>query len=107
MDSIFQQLSSTVGMPKDQLKYLFCMIITIPLGWIFIRLPKNKNLRHLFAMSVGLALCAFCLGPFAFIHSFISSIVTYLLLSYLPHKKSPFYVFIWMMGYMSARYPTK
>jgi lysophospholipid acyltransferase len=103
IDNLFVQLSLMLGMPKDQLKYLFCMLITIPLGWLFIRLPKNKNLRHIFSMSVGLTLCAFCLGPFAFIHSFISSSVTYLLLFLLPHKKSPFYVFIWMMSYMSAR----
>ncbi len=103
VDVFFEQVGSSSGLGGDQVKYLVCLLSAVPLGLVFAALPtKNKRVRQIFGMFWGLAFCFFCLGRFAWLHSFGTALVTYALLKFAPAKSAHNFVFVFLMGYMSA-----
>jgi len=61
----------------------------------------SKELKHLFSLLVGLALVQWIFGP-DWIHSLLSSAVTYLICALAPKKYIHVLVFVWVMGYMTG-----
>eukprot|EP01117_Protostelium_nocturnum_P011104 TRINITY_DN4032_c0_g1_i1.p1 TRINITY_DN4032_c0_g1~~TRINITY_DN4032_c0_g1_i1.p1 ORF type:complete len:466 (-),score=113.71 TRINITY_DN4032_c0_g1_i1:43-1440(-) len=103
IDSYFQSLSSSVGFPADQLKFLFSILCSYPACYLFHALPRDsKNLKHLFSIILSLNFLTFCCGTTAWIHSFVSSLVTYLILKFLPHGVAHKVAFAWAFLYMSV-----
>jgi len=80
VDAYFEGLGTASGLGGDQVKYLVCLLLAIPLGLIFARLPHKKMPRQLFGMFWGLLFCFFCLGRFAWIHSFFTSTVAWIIM---------------------------
>ena len=101
-DHLCVALGASSGLGADQLKYLICLLAAIPLGLVFHALPYRKNLRMAFGMVWGLIFCFFCLGPWAWIHSFSTATITYLLIRFGPERYMHNLVFIFLMAYMSA-----
>jgi hypothetical protein len=102
VDEVFEGFGARSGLGGDQVKYLTCLLGAIPLGLCFAALPRHKVLRQLFGMFWGLFFCFFCLGRYAWLHSFGTASVTYLLLKFAPARSSHNLVFVFLMGYMSA-----
>jgi hypothetical protein len=70
-----------------------------PFSAILFNLP-NKNAKHFFSFFIGFVFLQWIFGP-DWIHTFISSIVTYLLCALAPKKYQAQIVFVWVMGYMT------
>ncbi|PRP74261.1 hypothetical protein PROFUN_12008 [Planoprotostelium fungivorum] len=93
----------TVGFPSDQLKFITSILLTYPAASLFHLIPRTAyNQKHLFSIILSITLITFCCGPYAWVHSFISSLVTYLILKFLPHGIGHKVAFAWAFGYMSC-----
>jgi len=103
LDAEFEQLSQSIGFPPDQLKYITCMLLCYPAALIFKGLPKDAaTIKHIFSIVISLSFCAFCLGPYAWLHSFFSSLVTYYICMLVPHGTAHKVAFAWALVYMSV-----
>lgn len=94
------QLAGQVGMEATLIKYTLGLFLVYPLAAIQYRLP-GKNVKHAFSMIVGFILVQFIFGP-DWIHSFISSLGTYLICLLLPKKIQHKVAFFFVMGYMTG-----
>lgn len=94
------ELSITLGLATDQLRYVLCLFAAYPLAVVYKLLPAAP-LKHVFDIVVGILLAQFVLGS-GWVHSFISSAITYFLVKFGPAKYAPYIVFIFNMTYMSA-----
>lgn len=65
-----------------------------------LRSVPNKNVKHFLSFFVGFVLCQW-IFEYDWIHTFISSGVTYLICLLAPKKSVASLVFIWAMGYMT------
>ncbi|VDC04071.1 unnamed protein product [Peniophora sp. CBMAI 1063] len=52
MDAVFQPAADALGAPVEQLKLIFCLLVSYPLGSVFIRVP-GKTLKHVFNLIVA------------------------------------------------------
>lgn len=93
-------LSAIIGIASDQVRYVLCLFAAYPLAVVYKLLP-SASLKHLFDIAVGISLAQFVLGS-GWVHSFISSFLTYLLVKFGPPKFAPYLVFVFNMAYMSA-----
>ncbi|TMW63010.1 hypothetical protein Poli38472_005628 [Pythium oligandrum] len=93
-------LSSSLGLASDQVRYVLCLFAAYPLAVVYKLLPA-ASLKHLFDIAVGISLAQFVLGS-GWVHSFISSFLTYVLVKFGPPKFAPYVVFLFNMSYMSA-----
>jgi hypothetical protein len=64
------------------------------------RFIPSPTLKHLYSMVVGILLMQWIFAS-DWIHSFISSLVTYLLCLVFPRKYLGIAVFVWAMGFMT------
>ncbi|CAI5733884.1 unnamed protein product [Peronospora destructor] len=94
------KLSASLGLGSDQLRYVLCLFAAYPLAVVYKLLP-SASLKHMMDVAVGLSMAQFVLGS-GWVHSFISSFVTYLLVKFEPPKHAPSIVFLFNMLYMSA-----
>jgi len=102
VEAFFENLSGQLGFPVDQLKFISCLVSCYPAAVLFRLIPSSlPNLKHLFSIIVSISFTTFCIGFFDCIHSFISALVTYLLLWILPHGVGHKVAFAWAFGYMS------
>jgi hypothetical protein len=74
------------------------MFAVYPFSIILYNLP-NKTAKHAFSFLVGFAIVQWIFGP-DWIHSFITSLGTYLICALLPAKIQPRVAFLFVMGYM-------
>eukprot|EP01132_Coremiostelium_polycephalum_P004175 gene4175-5225_t len=90
-----------IGFPLDQVKTVICMIISYPMAMIMKRLP-NATMKHLMNIGLGIFYCTWSLGSYSWVHSFVSALIVYVMMSVLPRKSAPLAVFIFCMGYLSV-----
>jgi hypothetical protein len=38
-------VASTAGLPEDQTKFVFCLLVAYPLAYLFSKLPNNPTLK--------------------------------------------------------------
>ena len=113
-DSAIASLSSTVGLPVDQLKFTLCMVSAIPVGYLFklvtrdpFACPSEKEkqnaiaLRHTLCMIIGVSFMTFLFG-YDVIHSVVSSALGFLILSFIPIKNVHIWMTTWAMLYLSC-----
>lgn len=90
-------------LPMDQTKYLSCLFGTWAIAPLYKKMPHNSAYRHLFSIVVSFAMMFICFGMWSWVHSFIASTVTYLLLYTMPFgRKSHLAVFAFNMLYLSV-----
>ncbi|KAF0701623.1 Aste57867_7951 [Aphanomyces stellatus] len=94
-----QVLSDTVGFAPDQLRYCLSLFAAYPLALIFRALPTRA--KHWFSFLAGVLMAQFVLGS-QWIHSFITSTVTYVLVRFAPASVAPQLVFAFNMLYLSG-----
>jgi lysophospholipid acyltransferase len=118
--SLVGEWSEKVGFPEDQLRYVLCMLATIPLGLIYQvlvirvvakwkRRGTNESARrwlvafgHCLSIAISIGCLHFCLPRCEWLHSFVSSLAVYILLYVLPSKHAHIVVFLFLFVYMSA-----
>lgn len=98
------QIQDATGFPEDQLKMVLCFLAAYPLGFLIKFFPNSPALKHLFNIALGLFFCVYTLGRWAWVHSFGSSMVVYLLMKLVSPKLSHKLVFVFAMGYITVRY---
>ena len=92
LDNLCTYLSGIVGAPSEQIKLILVMYAIIPLSLINY-LITAPFLRLLYSLIFGLFL-QFTLYGSGIIHTFISTIITYLFIKFYGRKKSAFYILI-------------
>ncbi|EQC26196.1 hypothetical protein SDRG_15933 [Saprolegnia diclina VS20] len=91
-------LSKVLGFAPDQLRYTLSLFAAYPLALAFRTLPPRA--KHWFSFFSGVLMAQFVLGS-QWIHSFVASTVTYLLVKYAPAARAPMLVFLFNMTYLS------
>ncbi|EGC40111.1 hypothetical protein DICPUDRAFT_52171 [Dictyostelium purpureum] len=89
------------GFPADQIKTVICLLASYPFAYLLRKLP-NANLKHMLNIFLGIAYCTWSLGQWSWVHSFISSLISYGLLMVLPRRYSQLVVFAFCLGYLSV-----
>ncbi|KAJ9076628.1 Lysophospholipid acyltransferase [Entomophthora muscae] len=100
----FQELSSGLGVPVDQLRYVACIFLTYPTSLFYIKaIPQNSHfLKHVFSIVCTLFLFLFVHDQFlGFCHLALSCLVTYGILSKVKGSLGPKLIFVWAMGHMA------
>ncbi|KAI0080680.1 MBOAT-domain-containing protein [Panus rudis PR-1116 ss-1] len=103
MDAIFVPLASATGASLDQIKLITCLLVSYPLGSVFIRIPKERHdLKHLFNISVAF----FYLMPMlnlwtGTLQLLGSALGTYFLSQQIKGPSMPWIVFAFVMGHLT------
>jgi hypothetical protein len=100
VDAMLQPTADSLGMNLCLIKYTLSLFLFYPLSAVLFAIP-NKTAKNLFNLVVGVAFVQWIYGP-DWIHSFISSAVTYLICALAPKKSQHLIVFLWVMGYMTG-----
>jgi hypothetical protein len=90
-----------VGMDIETVNYVLALFLCYPLGLIMVHIPyQYVTLRHLFSCFLGIFLLQFTLGV-QWIHSLITTLVSYVLIVTLPRKTVTIVLPIFAMSYMT------
>lgn len=86
-------------MELSLIKYTLSLFLTYPMAVILRTLPGTTT-KHIFSIFVGVFLLQWVFEE-DWIHSFLSSIVTYLICAFAPMKSVGPMAFVWAIGYMT------
>ncbi|GMF13176.1 unnamed protein product [Phytophthora lilii] len=100
LNAQLSKLSDVVGVPLDQLRCVACLLAAYPLAVVVRKLPSAAA-KHWLHICVGVSIAQFVYGA-GWLHSLLSSLLTYALVRVLPPKHAPFIVFIANMAYVAA-----
>ncbi|OCF33053.1 lysophospholipid acyltransferase [Kwoniella heveanensis CBS 569] len=101
-DPVFERASALAGAPPDQLKLIFSLLMSYPLGSLFVRLPPSKPyIAHIFSIVVS----TFVLWPLlglgtGLLHLLLSITGTYVIASTQRGKNMPWIAFAFVMGHL-------
>eukprot|EP00612_Vaucheria_litorea_P000872 CAMPEP_0171452384 /NCGR_PEP_ID=MMETSP0945-20130129/512_1 /TAXON_ID=109269 /ORGANISM="Vaucheria litorea, Strain CCMP2940" /LENGTH=470 /DNA_ID=CAMNT_0011977037 /DNA_START=40 /DNA_END=1449 /DNA_ORIENTATION=- len=99
-NSKVDEYSGVIGMDSASFKYVLMLLTTYPLAVIFSKLP-NPLFKNVFSLVVGLWMMQnIFLGQW--IHSLITSVISYILMLTLPNRIMPQTVFVFLLSYLSA-----
>ncbi|PCH41333.1 MBOAT-domain-containing protein [Wolfiporia cocos MD-104 SS10] len=106
MDGPFRFAASAVGASVDQVKLISCLLISYPLGSVFIRIPVTcPNWRHFF----NVAITSFYLLPVlnmwtAYLQLLADVLITYFLAARVKSSYMPWVVFAIIMGHLTTNH---
>ncbi|KAI0069105.1 MBOAT-domain-containing protein [Artomyces pyxidatus] len=104
MDSLFIPLSEAVGASVDQVKLISCLLVSYPLGSLFIRIPSSQPaIKHVFNICVTLFYFIPVLnlqGPF--VQLLCDVLATYVIAATVKGPQMPWIVFGLMMGHLTV-----
>ncbi|KAF7313476.1 hypothetical protein HMN09_00503500 [Mycena chlorophos] len=102
----FQALAEVVGASADQVKLIFSLLITYPLGSLFVRVPSSQPaLRHLFSIVASTIILIPLLHLHtAFLQLLASILATFFITKYVHGKKMPWVVFVVAMGHLTVNH---
>jgi lysophospholipid acyltransferase len=92
-------VSDSLGMDLPILKYAIAMVAVYPFSYIMYRLP-NANLKHAWSIIISTLMLQWIFGP-DWIHTLISSAITYAICAFWPRKTFAIIGFRWVMAYMT------
>ncbi len=82
-------------------KYMLGFFLMYPVGALFRLLPKNKILKNLFSLTMGILVQQFVFGA-DWIHPALTCSVCYFICFFGPRKYFASIVFFWMMLYLTC-----
>lgn len=89
-----QALAQTVGIPYDDFKCLFCIVVQIPLSYLYRKLPAvtDSNLfwRKMFGVAVAFFTNLYCFGGWGLTVLFLSTLLSYALAMQATTKRRAF-----------------
>jgi hypothetical protein len=91
-----QNLSDSLGLPVDQVNYLFLFILDYPLAIIY-RLVPGATLKHVYAIVFGVLSLIYMIGNGVY-HSLFSCTVAYLIMLVLPNRHGRLLCVSWAWG---------
>ncbi|TFY66011.1 hypothetical protein EVG20_g5072 [Dentipellis fragilis] len=102
MDALFKQLGSAIGVSPDQLKLITCLLVSYPLGSVFIRIPASRpSLKHLFNISITLLYFVPILNlEFALLQLLGDVLATYAVTKTVKGPRMPWIVFTIVTGHL-------
>ncbi|KAK8864477.1 hypothetical protein IAR55_001727 [Kwoniella newhampshirensis] len=101
-DPLFDKASTIFGASPDQLKLIASLLISFPLGSLFIRLPPSRpNLAHLFSIVVSTIFLVplLDLGG-GMLHLLFSICGTYMIVVTMKGRRMPWVAFGFVMGHL-------
>ncbi|WVW84013.1 hypothetical protein I302_106040 [Kwoniella bestiolae CBS 10118] len=101
-DPLFVKGSELLGAPPDQLKLIFSLLISYPLGSLYVRLPPSKPyIAHLFSVVVSTFVVVFLLEMrTGMLHLLFSITGTYIIAATINGKNMPWISFTFVMGHL-------
>eukprot|EP00357_Protocruzia_adherens_P012722 CAMPEP_0114990034 /NCGR_PEP_ID=MMETSP0216-20121206/10546_1 /TAXON_ID=223996 /ORGANISM="Protocruzia adherens, Strain Boccale" /LENGTH=476 /DNA_ID=CAMNT_0002353113 /DNA_START=20 /DNA_END=1450 /DNA_ORIENTATION=+ len=101
LDYLVDRIGELTGVSeRDQIQMIVCVLVAYPLGWIFY-LIRNVTLRKLFGTGVGVFLQVYMFGSSIWL-PFVSTTISYLLMTLLPRRKQVTFVFAYALGLNSV-----
>lgn len=85
--------------PLDQIKFIFCLFLIFPLGFINYFM-KGKTARLIYGLVSGILLCYYMYG-YEIYHIAIDVLFTHYFISWFGRKRSPFIVLTFTMAHIS------
>ncbi|KAI0347445.1 MBOAT-domain-containing protein [Trametopsis cervina] len=106
MDVIFTPLADALGASADQIKLIACLLISYPLGSLFIRIPDNQpNLKHLFNIAVTLFYFIPMLNLWdGLLQLLFDVLVTYYVAKNVKGSSMPWVVFAIVFGHLTVNH---
>lgn len=106
MDFVFKPLADAVGASLDQIKLIACLLISYPLGSVFIRLPNDQpNVKHLFNIAITLFYFIPVLNLWdGFLQLLADVIATYYIARNVKSQMMPWIVFAVIMGHLTINH---
>ncbi|PAV20812.1 MBOAT-domain-containing [Pyrrhoderma noxium] len=105
MDALFVPLADSLGASVDQIKLISCLLISYPLGSVFIRLPKNHTVKHAFNIGVTMFYLLGMLNLWSGVAQLLGSILaTYYVAKNVKGPSMPWIVFCIVMGHLMANH---
>lgn len=106
MDALFVPLASATGASLDQIKLISCLLISYPLGSVFIRIPNDKhNLKHLFNVVITLVYFIPVLNLWiGFLQLLLDVVATYIIADRVKGSSMPWIVFAFAMGHLTLNH---
>ena len=101
LDGICHSLATTIGKPDDQIRVMLCLYMAYPLAFMLNFVVRGTNTRHIFATVTGFLLQLYMYRG-QVIHPLLMTIITYLMMSFLPRTFQHKAVFVFVLGYLSA-----
>ncbi|EJD00976.1 MBOAT-domain-containing protein [Fomitiporia mediterranea MF3/22] len=106
MDAIFQPLADTLGASVDQVELISCLLISYPLGSVFIRLPAGHHaIKHLFNIGVTMFYLLGMLELWSGAAQLLGSVLaTYFIAKNVKSSNMPWIVFFIVMGHLMVNH---
>ncbi|OBZ76121.1 Lysophospholipid acyltransferase [Grifola frondosa] len=106
MDALFVPLAEATGASIDQIKLISCLLISYPLGSVFIRIPSSRpDLKHLFSIVITLFYFLPVLRMWTgFLQLLASAIGTYVIAANIEDPNMPWIVFAFTMGHLTINH---
>ncbi|KAL6298114.1 MBOAT-domain-containing protein [Sparassis latifolia] len=106
MDIVFLPLATSLGVSIDQVKLIFCLLVSYPLGSVFIRIPTSKpTMKHLFNIAISLFYFLPVLNLWSgTLQLLVSVLGTYFLAAKIKRGRMPWIVFAFVMGHLTANH---
>ena len=96
---LFGGMVEASGLQYDQIKFLVCMLLSLPLAYIHGKFVPAGTTRHIFALGIGMAYSVICFAEDT-IHPLMASLICFFLMKFFP--RNPFYVLGYSFLHMSA-----
>ncbi|KZT12889.1 MBOAT-domain-containing protein [Laetiporus sulphureus 93-53] len=106
MDNLFLTLAQATGASVDQVKLISCLLVSYPLGSVFVRIPITQpNWRHLFNVAVtSFYLLAVMRMGLAYLQLLADILATYYIAANTKGSRMPWIVFWLIMGHLTVNH---
>ncbi|KAI0771974.1 MBOAT-domain-containing protein [Trametes elegans] len=106
MDALFQPIADATGASVDQIKLIFCLLFSYPLGSVYIRIPTaHPELKHAFSIAITLFYLVPVLNLYVGTIQLAFSIAgTYYLAQRVHTQRMPWLVFLFTMLHLTINH---
>ncbi|DAZ98022.1 TPA: hypothetical protein N0F65_004512 [Lagenidium giganteum] len=94
------EVALLAGIPIDQMRFVVCLFLAYPLAMVH-RVVRTPALKHWINIAVGIIMAQFVYGP-AWMHSFLSALVTYCIIKFAPVRYAPYASFAFNMVFVAG-----
>ncbi|KAI0650143.1 MBOAT-domain-containing protein [Trametes meyenii] len=106
MDALFEPIADTTGASVDQIKLIFCLLFSYPLGSVYIRIPASRpELKHIFSLAITFFYLMLVLQLYVgTIQLLISVSGAYYLAQKVQTSRMPWLVFLFTMSHLTINH---
>ncbi|KAH9894383.1 MBOAT-domain-containing protein [Cubamyces lactineus] len=106
MDAFFEPVADATGASLDQIKLIFCLLFSYPLGSVYIRIPpSHPELKHIFSVAITFFYLVPVLNLYVGALQLVLSVVgTYYLVQRVQTNRMPWLVFMLTMGHLTINH---